>query len=240
MHAMPLIVDWKDLAWRLALTLLAGALVGLNRDEHGRPAGLRTTMLVCLAASVAMIQANLLLPTAGRSNDSFITLDLMRLPLGILSGVGFLGAGAILRRSNRIVGVTTAATLWIVTVIGLCFGGGQLLLGSAATVLALAVLWGLKFIEPYIQQERRATLVLEARDHGTANAALLEGLSAAQIHITGQSVAYSDEAARSEITYDLRWRGRRGDILPPDFLKELAASPGVSKLQWQPQSLSGV
>jgi putative Mg2+ transporter-C (MgtC) family protein len=99
---------------------------------------LRTTLLVCLAASVSMIQVNLLLPIAGKSPDSFAVLDLMRLPLGILSGMGFIGAGAIVRTGNLVRGLTTAATLWFVTVLGLCFGGGQLVLGLA--VLALGVL----------------------------------------------------------------------------------------------------
>ena len=127
---MPLHPTLLDIALRLALTLVAGALIGINREEHGHAAGLRTTMLVCLAASVAMIQTNLLLPVAGRTTDAFSVMDVMRLPLGILSGMGFIGAGAILRRGDLISGVTTAATLWLVTVIGLCFGGGQLWLGG--------------------------------------------------------------------------------------------------------------
>jgi putative Mg2+ transporter-C (MgtC) family protein len=71
------------------------------------PAGLRTTLLVCLAASVAMIQTNLLLMTVGKTQDSFVVMDIMRLPLGILSGMGFIGAGAIVRRDNIVLGVTT-------------------------------------------------------------------------------------------------------------------------------------
>jgi putative Mg2+ transporter-C (MgtC) family protein len=65
--AMPETVGWTDILVRLGLTLLAGTLIGLNRSEHGRPAGLRTVLLVCLAASIAMIQMNLLLPTRGRA-----------------------------------------------------------------------------------------------------------------------------------------------------------------------------
>jgi MgtC family len=72
-----------------------------------------------------MLQVNYLLTLSGRSSDSFVMNDLMRLPLGILTGVGFIGGGAILRRRDIAVGVTTAATLWFVTVMGLCFGGGQ-------------------------------------------------------------------------------------------------------------------
>jgi putative Mg2+ transporter-C (MgtC) family protein len=79
-----------------------------------------------------MIQVNILLPMAGSPPTSFIKLDLTRLPLGILSGMGFIGVGAIIRRGNLVDGVTTVATLWYVTVMGLCFGGGQLALGLAA------------------------------------------------------------------------------------------------------------
>ncbi len=111
-----------------------------------------------------MLQMNDLLTLAGRSGDSFVMNDLMRLPLGILTGVGFIGIGAILRRGSLVIGVTTAATLWYVTVIGLCFGGGQVLLGWAATALGLFVLWGLKWFEaimPVQQQVRLAVTVDE-------------------------------------------------------------------------------
>jgi putative Mg2+ transporter-C (MgtC) family protein len=113
-------LTWVDLVIRLACTLIAGAIIGYDRGERSKAAGLRTTVLVCVAASVAMLQMNYLLPLAGRPTDSFVTNDLMRLPLGILTGVGFIGGGAILRRSSLIVGVTTAATLWYVTVWSAC------------------------------------------------------------------------------------------------------------------------
>ena len=143
MDIMPVTLHWNDIVVRLLVALFVGMLIGYNRSEHGKVAGLRTTVLVCLAACVAMIQVNILLPLAGRSSNSFVMNDLMRLPLGILTGVGFIGGGAILRRGNLTVGVTTAATLWLVTVIGLCIGGGQILLGLAATALALVALWGM-------------------------------------------------------------------------------------------------
>jgi putative Mg2+ transporter-C (MgtC) family protein len=161
MEIMPVTLHWKDIGDRLLVTLLIGILIGYNRSEHGKVAGLRTTVLVCLAASVAMIQLNILLPLAGRSSDSFVMNDLMRLPLGILTGVGFIGGGAILRRGDITVGVTTAATLWAVTVIGLCVGGGQILLGLAATALALFALWGLVWIEQALPREHRTTFAIE-------------------------------------------------------------------------------
>src|ERR1700734_2828752 len=105
---MPIHPQWTDIAIRLLCTIAAGFLIGFDRGEHGRPAGLRTIMLVALAACIAMLQANLLMATNGKQADSFVALDLMRLPLGILSGIGFIGAGAIVRRENMVLGVTTA------------------------------------------------------------------------------------------------------------------------------------
>jgi putative Mg2+ transporter-C (MgtC) family protein len=161
MEGMPLSLTWNDIALRLALTVAAGLALGFNRSEHGKAAGLRTTLLVCIAASVAMIQVNLLLPTAGRPSGSFVMNDLMRLPLGILTGVGFIGGGAILRRGNIVTGVTTAATLWLATVVGLCFGGGQNELGLAATALGLFALWPLAWIEHALKREHSAVISIE-------------------------------------------------------------------------------
>ncbi|MDB5535261.1 MAG: ATPase [Devosia sp.] len=87
----------------------------------------------------------------------------MRLPLGILTGVGFIGAGTILKRENRVTGVTTASTLWIVTVIGLCFGAGQIALGIVATVLSVATLSVLKFLDERISRQHSAIVIVRQK-----------------------------------------------------------------------------
>src|SRR5438270_11635482 len=155
---MPLSPSWSEICVRLALTMLAGAIIGFNRGARGHAAGFRTTILVCLAASVAMIQTNILLSLSGKTQQSFAVMDLMRLPLGILTGVGFIGGGTILTKGDAVAGVTTAATLWLVTVIGLCLGGGQLGLGISATALALLILCVLKWLETNLSQVRHACL----------------------------------------------------------------------------------
>ena len=157
---MPLHPTWTDIAIRIALTLIAGGVVGYDRGVRGHAAGFRTTILVGLAASVAMIQANILLPIGGKTPQSFAVMDLMRLPLGILTGVGFIGGGAILKKGDLVTGVTTAATLWLITVIGLCLGGGQLVLGMAATVLAVLTLWGLKWVDRAMPRDHRARMII--------------------------------------------------------------------------------
>ncbi|AEI38129.1 MAG: MgtC/SapB family protein [Zymomonas mobilis subsp. pomaceae] len=159
---MSLYLTWYDIALRLALAMICGIVIGFDRGSRGHAAGLRTIMLVSLAAAVAMIQANMMLSVTGKTAGSFINMDIMRLPLGILTGVGFIGGGAILKRGDLITGVTTAATLWIMTVIGLCFGGGQLLLGIVATILGVVTLWLFRWVEVEMPRRHRAILILRA------------------------------------------------------------------------------
>jgi putative Mg2+ transporter-C (MgtC) family protein len=181
-----------------------------------------------------MLQANLLLATVGKRPDSFVNFDVMRLPLGILTGVGFIGGGAILRRDNLVLGVTTAATLWFVTVMGLCFGSGQIGLGIAAWAMGMIVLAGLKEIEKRCKEDRRATLSLVAGGEGPSEKELSDNLESHGFRIASCAVVYAEGIRNREITCELRWRGKREDTLPPAFLKELAQKPGVLKLAWEP------
>jgi putative Mg2+ transporter-C (MgtC) family protein len=231
---MPVTIAWSDVALRLVLTVVAGTLIGINRTEHGRPAGLRTTLLVCLAASISMIQANLLMNTIGKTHDSFVVLDLMRLPLGILTGVGFIGAGAILRRENRVLGVTTAATMWFVTVIGLCFGGGQIGLGITATVIGVVVLWGLKRLEGWLPQDRQGMLLLTVSD-GVGNEDIRSRITRANFQIVTFGIIHDNEAGSRQLSCEVRWCVRADESREPSFVRELAELPGVSKVNWQPQ-----
>jgi putative Mg2+ transporter-C (MgtC) family protein len=229
---MPIHLGWQEIALRLALTVLAGTLVGLDRGRHGRPVGLRTTLLVCLAAAVSMIQTNLLLPTAGKPADSFVTLDLMRLPLGILTGMGFIGAGAILKKGDIVLGVTTAATLWFVTVLGLCFGGGQWALGIAALIIGLVILRGMKRIEALLPQERRAALTITGRLDGTTEDEIARDIGGGGFHLVAPGIRYDPAEGTWTLGCEVRWLSRPTDPTLPAFLKELSGRPGLSSLEW--------
>lgn len=232
MTGMPLHIGWAEVASRLALTIIAGLLIGYNRTEHGKAAGLRTTLFVCLAASLAMIQMNLLLSMAGRPPDSFVSNDLMRLPLGILTGVGFIGGGVILRRDSIISGVTTAATLWYVTVIGLCLGGGQIALGVAATAIGVGALWGLEWFELRLRREHHAILSLVLEGGGHTEDAIRRRLENAGLRIVGTRMAASNSGARREITFDLREYRLPNETRPPTVCEALARDEGVTRLEW--------
>ena len=216
---MPLHVTWQDIAVRLFLTMIAGAMVGFNRGVRGHAAGLRTTILVSLAASVAMIQTNVLLSMSGKTSGSFAVMDLMRLPLGILTGVGFIGGGTILRRGDLVTGVTTAATLWVMTVIGLCLGGGQIGLGLAATGLTLLTLWVLKLLDILIPRENRALLVVKTDLRSSSVSELLDLIAPAGYKAKFQRQSQSDDTQQAELAFEVTWK--KPEILnsPLDLVK---------------------
>ncbi len=229
---MALDLTWQVAALRLALTVAAGAVIGFNRGERGSAAGLRTVILVSLAACAAMLQVNALLTLAGKPSSSFVVMDLMRLPLGILSGMGFIGAGAILRRGSSVVGVTTAATLWLMTVVGLCFGGGQLVLGGVTTVLAALVLWALKRVEAMLPCNRRARLVVVSTK-GDALGELVQRVARLErIDATYESGVY-DEMGRVEIRFTLQWRGAPMVSEPSNVIAQISSHPGVTSVRWE-------
>jgi putative Mg2+ transporter-C (MgtC) family protein len=219
---MPLQPTWPDIAIRIGLTMIAGAIVGFDRGARGQAAGFRTTILVGLAAAIAMIQANILLSDTGKTPESFAQMDVMRLPLGILTGVGFIGAGTIVKKGDLVTGVTTAATLWLVTVIGLCLGGGQLLLGIVATILTVITLWALKWVDRAIPREHRAKLTVTSDDEMRAIIELprlTDGL--------GYRVRLAELARRNDGTVDcsfeVSWQRAERATPPVDLLTLIRA-----------------
>jgi len=226
-------LGWHEIAIRLLWTVIGGTLIGLNREEHGRAAGLRTTLLVCLASSFSMLLVNLLLSMKGKTQDSFATADVMRLPLGILSGMGFIGAGAIVRRDNIVLGVTTAATLWFVTVMGLCFGSGQICLGITALGLGFATLTGLKWTEKACKQDRSALLIIVIGEKPVNENEMIKTFESEGYQIKFRMTSYGDSGTLRELHCEVRWRGHLDDPGLPKFLKNFAQRSSLSKLEWQ-------
>lgn len=237
---MPVEITWQTIALRISLTVIAGALLGINRSKRGHPAGLRTTLLVMLAASIAMIQMNLLLPTNGKPHDSYTVMDLMRLPLGILTGVGFIGAGAIVRKNDMVTGVTTAATMWFSTVVGLCFGGGQLILGSTAAVLGFLVLSTLRWTETRLDELQRATLILTFTEDGISEKTLRDLLESAKVHVRTVSVAYLFSERQKKFDCEVRWSSNKEASQNPAVLDELVGLPGLLEMEWKPVGTSPI
>jgi putative Mg2+ transporter-C (MgtC) family protein len=232
---MELALGWREIALRLLLASVASFLIGYDRDEHGHPAGVRTTMLVCLAAALAMVQVNLLLPLAGRRPDSFVAMDLMRLPLGILSGIGFIGAGVIMKREKEqlVTGVTTAATMWYVTVLGLLYGGGQIRLALAASAIALGVLWGVKRMRGLMSHEFHGRVHMVLAKEGPTEDELREMLLASSCRISRWTTVYTQVNRLESVACEVRWLAKRSRIPEtPSGIRELRELAGVEKLTW--------
>ncbi len=235
---MPVILTPADIALRVLAALAASALVGLNRGKSNRPAGLRTTILVSMAAAFAMLLCNAILNTTGKTNSFFTTMDTMRLPLGVLTGVGFLGAGAILRKGHAVVGLTTAATLWFVTVMGFCFGAGMFLLGGTALLIALFVLWALKIVEHHMHTDRRGSLTLTF-DDPFPDQEQVKGMFEREGFRVAASCLRADGVPRKiTFTYELRWSAAGPHPGHPRFIDELLSQPGIAHLAWDTESIA--
>ena len=133
-------LELTDVARLLAATV-AGALIGFERELHDKPAGFRTNILICLGAAAFTVLSTRISAAAGVGDPARISAQ-------IVSGVGFLGAGAIIQSRGQVHGLTTAATIWAVASVGMAFGSGFFLIGAAATVLIVCVLFGLAKVEP--------------------------------------------------------------------------------------------
>ena len=128
-----------DLLLRLLLAAGLGAVLGVEREYRHKPAGLRTNILISIGAALFTI-VSIQLATGGLGSGD-------RVAAQIVTGIGFLGAGAILRHGAMVQGMTTAATIWVNAAVGMAAGAGLLGLAIATTALTIAVLFGLPFIE---------------------------------------------------------------------------------------------
>ena len=128
---------------RLFFSVILGGIVGLERQMHRRAAGLRTHMLVSLGSCLIMLTSLYVFDIY----NGKAPLDPSRIAAGVITGIGFLGAGAIIRERDGIRGLTTAASLWVVAAVGLAVGCGFIKAATFATLLAIIVLFLLRFAE---------------------------------------------------------------------------------------------
>jgi putative Mg2+ transporter-C (MgtC) family protein len=139
-----------------------GGLIGLEREMHSQPAGLRTHIILAIGSTIAMV---LSINMAIKFHSVATNGDPERLAAQVISGIGFLGAGAIFRYGAGVKGLTTAASLWTTAIIGLAIGSGDLPLGVAATGLTLFVLVALDFFEKrYLQGSTTRTVYIKGLD----------------------------------------------------------------------------
>ncbi|MCB9734112.1 MAG: MgtC/SapB family protein [Deltaproteobacteria bacterium] len=139
------LIDWPTGLLRVGAAAVAGALVGLEREMTGKAAGFRTNILIAVGAALATVVGLTIVGEHAVAKQ--VVGDPSRVPEGIVTGIGFLGAGAILQKRGSVRGLTTAATIWLLGAIGIALGAGLYAVGAGATVLAMLVLVALGRLE---------------------------------------------------------------------------------------------
>lgn len=170
---------------------MLGGAIGLEREIAGKPAGLRTNILICVGAALFM-HLSILVAEIGFSPDGHPYGDTTRIAAQIVSGIGFLGAGAILHAQGAVVGLTTAATIWVVAAVGAAVGAGAYVESVGTVVLMVLVLVGLRPVENRILAKRRRVHATLRVRSGTGFDELGELARANGIHVFSRTTFEHD------------------------------------------------
>ena len=227
-------LTFSEIALRIGLAFVTGFIIGFERSGRGRPAGLRTTILTCVVSAIVMIVSEKLFMESGAAvTGGNWRPDPARLGAGVLTGIGFLGAGTIMRHDNVIRGVTTAACLWFVTALGLAFGSGQYFVGLFGLGLGLITLFVLPKLEIHIHAERYATLTVTEALDGPSEDELKKRVEAMGAHIKTLKLSYDLEKKQKKMVFELRLKKPMLYDTCRKVLSEVAKNPGVTQASWE-------
>ena len=218
-------LGWDDNLARLSLAAVLGGAIGFERELRDREAGLRTHLLVCLGSALFTIVSAYGFREFLASGDQVIRADPTRIAAQIVTGIGFLGAGAIIRQGLSVRGLTTAATLWVAAAIGIAAGAGYYAGAVLGTVITLVALWPLRIaahqVFERIRPEERS-LVIDLRPE-TSLTMLLDALEAEHARI--EHFQLEDEGDRRIVTLTL-------DTPSDRLLAKLGDLDFVQGVQW--------
>jgi putative Mg2+ transporter-C (MgtC) family protein len=161
---------------RLGTGVVLGAAIGYEREVTGRPAGLRTHLVVALASTTFMLVSTQFVYFQHYTRDDLVAVDPSRIAASVVAGVGFLGAGAILRTGISVHGLTTAASLWLVAALGLASGAGMYLVAGTVTVVSLLALTVLRRVEGKQWRLLKRYLVISVEKGGLTRQAVIDQL----------------------------------------------------------------
>ena len=153
--------DYVEISFRLLIALAFGGLVGLERSYHGRPAGFRTHTLVCVASAALMLVTVYESQWFSARGMSRVSIDPTRMAQGIMTGIGFLGAGVIMKEGITVRGLTTSASIWITAAIGILVGIGFYFPAGITTAIVLSVLSAFRWLENMIPSQQYAHFTIK-------------------------------------------------------------------------------
>ncbi|MDQ2982584.1 MAG: MgtC/SapB family protein [Actinomycetota bacterium] len=199
-------LDWPEVLLRVALAAVLGGALGLERELREREAGLRTHLLVSVGSALFTLVSAYGFSEFLNSGQSVIRADPTRIAAQIVTGIGFLGAGAIIRQGISVRGLTTAATLWVAAAIGLACGAGYYSAAAITTALSIVALWPLRLIAYRIVRRFRGEtgLLLVQLPSGESPAAVIDEIENSGARI--ESIEISQEGDRRNAGFLLQLR----------------------------------
>jgi len=216
---------------KLFLAALAGGLIGWEREKRGRPAGLRTNLLVSVGACTVMIISETFSLKYGAYNaQSLLRVDPSRTAAQIVTGIGFLGAGVILKEGATVRGLTTAATLWVVAGLGMAFGMGFFSLGALSTVTVLVGLLFLKQFDLTIRKDRYLFLAVTARRRDSLYDDLRQLVDARGLKFS--EVSSQVDLEKDEMSIKLVVKQRQDDI-GRELTRAIEQFEGIKKINYR-------
>jgi putative Mg2+ transporter-C (MgtC) family protein len=222
-------LDWSEALLRLALAAVLGGLIGIERELREREAGLRTHLLVSVGSALFTIVSAYGFHEFLASGQAVVRADPTRIAAQIVTGIGFLGAGAIIRQGLSVRGLTTAATLWVVAAIGMATGAGYYSGAVITTALVLLSLWPLRIaayqvMRRFRDEEGRLVVELHA---GTNPGPVIAAVEATGAHIA--TIEVSQEGDRRRVEFDVKLQD---DRRTPVVIARVADVDDVLDVRW--------
>ena len=222
--------------WRLLLAAVLAGIIGFERQMRGRAAGLRTHILVCLGATLITLAGIMLAGTTAASSTPGIRgpiyMDSARIAAGVITGIGFLGAGAIIRTGDVVRGLTTAASIWFTAALGVIIGFGFMTVAITATCIALVTLIGLVYLEDRIPPRYYRMLIVEGHDIGLSQLekACHQVLNDRRIKIRETETEVKPQVMEIRLVFHLQLTSIG---LRTELINRLSVLPGVRHVAWK-------
>ncbi|MEE9605334.1 MAG: MgtC/SapB family protein [Candidatus Scalindua sp.] len=227
-----LMFDIGTVFGKLFIAAVLGGLIGWERERRGRPAGLRTHLLVCVGVTLIMlVSEHIFVQYQGYKQDSILRIDPARIASQVVTGIGFLGAGTIMRHKATVRGLTTAASLWVVAGIGLAIGSGFILPAIFTAFIAIMTLILLPKVESEIKKDKYITMkmLIAGQEHFLDNIrSVLERYS-----LKLQTCKFERDFQKNEIMYDINVKYKDEEMLilaSNDMTKTIR---DIKKLGWE-------
>jgi len=218
-----------ELVGRIAVGAVLGGIIGYERDRHRRPVGLRTHLIVAMAAATFTVVSSQFVYWQHYGKDDLVEVDTERIAASVVSAVGFLAAGAILRTGVTVQGLTTAAGLWLVTAIGMCAGAGMFVESAAVTLMGIVALTVLRRFEDKDDHLMRRRVSVVLGEDGQDIAAVVESLKklGAKVSDVEYEKRMDDDKKRIVATLDVQFVDTIG---VPQLIEAIETVRGVRRI----------